>query len=392
MITYIKKHRHNLIIILLTFFIISNLGFTFAFWASNISGNSVVSGANINIGTFVPTGYFGVSKNGDALKGWVAFKDIEPNKKYVQMEDIDYNNATITPLAQFNGTYNGNGFKISNFKISAGAANVGLFSINNGDISRIHIVNGQMDISNYGNNMNVGMIAGQNTENGIISKVSVAGTFKASLDNTGSGTGERTLTLNAGGVTGTNAGTLSRLSANVTMTTSVETKTNTGGFFGSTGYNSTSNHYVGGLVGNHTSNTTILESFATGNIVTTTKATAPDGWLNRVDGISNLYAGGLVGYSSTSNPTTNSFRTGTLTYTMSGDKQNRYLGPIVGSNVTVNNTYYVTLPTDNTNSQGTITTLSNLQNQSFLTNTVLFTPTEWTFVPSQYPVHSHKRN
>ena len=75
----------------LCFFIISNLGFTFAFWASSISGSSTITSVNINIGTFVPTGFTGVSQNGslDNVE-WISFDQIQPNGNYVQMTDINF--------------------------------------------------------------------------------------------------------------------------------------------------------------------------------------------------------------------------------------------------------------------------------------------------------------
>jgi hypothetical protein len=228
MIAYIKKHRHNLIVLSLVLLILSNIGFTFAFWASSISGNSAITDATISIGTFVPSGFTGVSKDGDATKGWIAFEDLDANGNYVQMEDIDYGGQVITTIAQFNGIYNGNGFSISNFTINSGATNVGLFAINNGVISRIHIEAATISISNYGSNMNVGLIAGQNTSSGQIVLSSASGSLNTSLFT--SGTGARSLTLNAGGLTGTNSGTISKVSTNVSMTTSVRTNVTSTGF------------------------------------------------------------------------------------------------------------------------------------------------------------------
>jgi hypothetical protein len=389
MIAYMKKHRYNLIVIGLVLLILSNAGFTFAFWATSISGNSVITDATISIGTFVPSGFTGVSKDGDATKGWIAFEDLDANGNYVQMEDIDYGGQTITPLAQFNGVYNGNGFSISNYTISSGATNVGLFTINNGDLSRIHIENATISISNYGSNMSVGMIAGQNTSSGQIVLSSASGTLNTSLYT--SGTGARTLTLNAGGLTGTNSGTISKVSTNVSMTTSVITNVTSTGFWIFTfSSQATSTNNTGGIVGSHTSATSISESFAIGNISTTTNAVAASG-IGRGE-TATLYLGGLVGSSSNTNPTTNSFRTGTLTYAMDADTQNRFLGPVVGSNTAVSNTYYVTLPTGNTNTQGIQTSVANLQNQTYLTNTVLFSSSDWTYASNQYPKHSHKRD
>ena len=163
-------------------------------------------------------------------------------------------------------------------------------------------------------------------------------------------------------------------------------------FFGSTGYNATSNNSVGGITGSHSSAVSILDSYATGNISTSTTATAPDGWIIRVDGVSNLYMGGLVGSSSIPNPTTNSFATNTLTHTINGDTQNRFIGPIVGSNVTVINSYYVNQPSNYSNLNGTQTSVVNLKTPTYITSTVLFTPSDWTLISNQYPKHSHKRD
>ena len=79
---------------------------------------------------FVPTGFTGASQNGSLDNAeWISFDQIQPNGNYVQMTgDINFNGSYKTPKAQFNGVYNGNGFKISNFTISAASANVGLFS------------------------------------------------------------------------------------------------------------------------------------------------------------------------------------------------------------------------------------------------------------------------
>ena len=70
------------------------------------------------------------------------FKNIENNKSYILTKDLDFNNEVIDPIgdrnAPYSGTFNGNGFTISNYKLEDSTYN-GLFGYVIGSIKNLSV-------------------------------------------------------------------------------------------------------------------------------------------------------------------------------------------------------------------------------------------------------------
>jgi Predicted solute binding protein len=154
---------------------------------------------------------------------------------YKQTTDIDLSSATWTVLGTFSGTYDGNGFKVSNFTITAIAAQCGFF----GNVSSTGMVKnlGLVSVTcNVGSYSTAGILAGFNA--GAIQNCYTTGTL--------SGSGA----IYGGLVGNNNGGTISGCysSASVTSTASSSTAV------------------VGGLVGQTPGTSTITNSYATGSV------------------------------------------------------------------------------------------------------------------------------
>ncbi|MCL2805183.1 MAG: InlB B-repeat-containing protein [Treponema sp.] len=151
------------------------------------------------------------------------------NSHYVQMANITQNTTqTLNPIGTntasvdnpfpFTGSYNGNGFQISNLNITnATRDNLGLFAVNEGTISNVVLYNTTLNGRD-----NVGGIAGQNKGTIENSSVSASGIGIDGRDNIGGITGLNTVDgtvknsktsgnihsrrNNIGGITGENIG------------------------------------------------------------------------------------------------------------------------------------------------------------------------------------------
>ena len=210
-------------------------------------------------------------------------RDMEasPQSHYIQIKDIDATTMThgwkngFTPIKDFSGTYDGNGYKISNLKVNAADEafkNIGLFGeLQGGLLKRVKLV----DFSTKGG-VNVGSLVGLNNQ-GTIEDSEVDGKVD----------GYRTI----GGLVGLNQGGVIR---NSTSTVRVGKNSRdrwvAGGLVGEndggtvTGSHAsgavTGGNQVGGLVGKNMGSVT--SSHATGNV---TGIHASVG-----------YVGGLVGW------------------------------------------------------------------------------------------------
>ena len=94
---------------------------------------------------------------------------------FLLMADIDLENATINPigskLAAFKGHFNGNGYTISNFKITdVDNDYTGLFAYNEGVIENLRLNKVTVDINKAGN-VGIGIVVGYNK--GVVKKVIV---------------------------------------------------------------------------------------------------------------------------------------------------------------------------------------------------------------------------
>jgi hypothetical protein len=85
-------------------------------------------------------------------------------KNYKLVNDIDLKNEEWVPIAPYSGTFDGQGFTISNLKITLPYAHVGLFSKNSGDIENLVIKNVDINIEGLiRNNIYAGAIVGYNS-------------------------------------------------------------------------------------------------------------------------------------------------------------------------------------------------------------------------------------
>jgi len=102
------------------------------------------------------------------------------NGKYVLMNDLDFENATIgqfgSTSAPFTGTFDGQGYTISNLVLSSSGNYYGLFAVNNGTIINVKFENISQNVSV--NKSYVSLLTAEN--NGTISKVSINGNLSVS--------------------------------------------------------------------------------------------------------------------------------------------------------------------------------------------------------------------
>ena len=235
--------------------------------------------------------------------------------------DIDLGGMEWTPVATFYGTFNGNGYTVSNFKITTGRRYVGLFGYNKGVIENLGVENFTVNVS-YSGNVYAGGLVGYNS--GSITNSYATGEVSATATSTSSSSAY------AGGLVGYNSGDIlnSYATGNVSAT--------------STGSSSYASAYAGGLVGDNDSGS-ILNSYATGNVSASASSAYAGGLVGDNDSGSILnsyatgevsataddsaYAGGLVGYNSGS--ITNSYATGEVSATAD---DSAYAGGLVGYN------------------------------------------------------------
>lgn len=224
---------------------------------------------------------------------------------FIQTANIDLTGSLDpwTPIA-LNGQYNGNSKTISNLYVNdtTGAA-VGLFSSMNTGSSASNLTLSSINLTG---GQNIGGLAASVVA-ATVSNCSVSGTVTAQSIATGSG-------LNAGGLIGlmSNGGTVSNSSSSVNLT-----------FVPST-VSGSNWHGVGGLIGHTGSSatlaTTITNSYATGNVTSSSGTTSSD----------NVGLGGLIGYTtanaSTSVTITKSYSTGNQTHSVVGATTSDVLG------------------------------------------------------------------
>ena len=243
--------------------------------------------------------------------------------------DIDLGGMEWTPVAIFYGTFNGNGYTVSNFKITTGRAYVGLFGYNKGVIKNLGVENFTVNVSYSSGTVYAGGLVGYNDGGSILNSYAtgeVSATDTSSYSNSDA---------YAGGLVGYNDGgsilnsyATGEVSATASFTNS---RAYAGGLVGrnyggsilnsyATGdvsaTSSYSNYstYAGGLVGENYGGS-ITNSYATGNV----SATADD----------SACAGGLVGVVNSGGITNNSYATGNVSATAD---DSAYAGGLVGGN------------------------------------------------------------
>ena len=176
-------------------------------------------------------------------------KNISLNERYILTCDIDLGGAEWTPIGTWNspftGSLDGDGYKITNFKITTGMQCVGLFGRSSGTLLNLGVEDFEIDVTRFGA-VYAGGLVGYNDE------------------------GEITNCYATGAVSATSSGS------------------------GSSYYYGYS--YAGGLVG-YNNNGTITNCYATGDVSATSSYSYSDS-----------YAGGLVGYNNNNGRITNCYR------------------------------------------------------------------------------------
>ena len=232
---------------------------------------------------------------------------ISLNGKYALVCDIDLGGAEWTPIGTkedpFTGEFDGNGYTVSNFKITTGRAYVGLFGYNKGVIENLGVENFTVNVS-YTYNVYAGGLVGYNSGSILNSYAAgeVSATATASSSNSNAYAGGLVGYNNSGDITNSYA------AGDVSATSS------------------RSDAYAGGLVGYNNSGT-ITNSYAAGNVSATATATSTS-----TSSYFYAYAGGLVGYNSGS--ILNSYATGTVSATATATYSSTYAyaGGLVGFN------------------------------------------------------------
>jgi len=220
-------------------------------------------------------------------------------------ENISLSDESSNPIGnmitKFTGTFDGQGYTISNYTINKNSEYVGLFGYlgENGVIKDLTVHAGADGVRGRAN---VGILVGY-SEKGVIANCSSSGNATATLDYAAGGlvgynnqgtitncssSGNATATiLNAGGLVGVNNGLITNCSASGSATA---INSDAGGLVGwnnggtitdcsATGNATAEYDYAGGLVGQNQTNGSITNCSATGNAAAT-----------------HNYAGGLVGY------------------------------------------------------------------------------------------------
>ena len=258
-----------------------------------------------------------------ALQGNMLTKD------YCLNADIDIGGINWTPIAYNSGKFMGNGHTISNLTIDDTTIYyVGLFGINNGEISRLALTDCKINI-NYTKNplfAYIGAFAGAN--GGSISDCYSTGDISA----------KTVRHLYSGGIVGTNDKNITNCYSTCNVDNLV---TGTAIFFA----------YSGGIAGTGARySSTISNCFATGNI------SAASGTANYA------FAGGIAGYDALSTP-------GCYRY-----QEQEFL---VESGTKVSHSA--------TNEKGTSATLENLQSSEFQSQTLGWSEEIWNFTDGQFP-------
>lgn len=164
--------RKKLILFLAAILVFSNMGITFAYWASGVSGNSDVAIGDVSVGNFeFCTPIF----TDQEFYDFATSSTSSSFDNYCLRNDIDFSSFTWTYLAahttnQFQGRFDGRGFTLSNITIETSAAGTTYLSIfsrmNGGTIKNVEIENYGMGFSTaYFNSsaIQAGIFAGEVT-------------------------------------------------------------------------------------------------------------------------------------------------------------------------------------------------------------------------------------
>ena len=201
-------------------------------------------------------------------------------RDYTLMCDINLDGVDWNPIAFFFGSFDGNGYVISNFKVNDNILYTGLFGYNSGNISNLHVEKFSIVVTgSYDSKISTGYAGGLVGYNfkGTIKNCSAAGEVSSSINYI-----SKYNNSHAGGLVGYNdQGKITNCHA-TTSATSVS---------GGSSY-SYSHSYAGGLVG-YNNEGVLTNCHATG-VVNSSSSTNTNS--SSDTGSSCSYAGGLVGY------------------------------------------------------------------------------------------------
>jgi len=231
----------------------------------------VITLVGCNFGTAEVTTVVVDTENYDNISTVDDLRSMKMNQSYQLTNDLDLGGEEWTPIGTFDdpflGNFNGNGYTISNFKISTNHYGYnGLFGYVRGDIENISIVGFDIDIEDDFL-MNVGGLAG--VSYGSVKEVVISGDIKVK-SNSGS--------VYAGMLVGQALADLQEVFVEDIFTPNQLSDNTVSGEVSVTG---TLNHYVGGLVGK-------------AHNVKVNQNRVSDVSINITDGI-NVYVGGLIG-------------------------------------------------------------------------------------------------
>ncbi|MBO7215103.1 MAG: hypothetical protein J6V66_06385 [Clostridia bacterium] len=216
-------------------------------------------------------------------------KAIEPNKNYILINDINLKWVNWTPIENFAGTFNGNGYTISNFTVdkdliaeSKSNTNFGFMLKNSGTITnlKLHSVQFTINFSITDNSQasskltRIGVIATENS--GVIENCEVTGEItvnsKVKLDNQ----------IRCGFISSYNNGTIS----NCNVQGNIDLKAITEGY---NGYNQRSSIDAGGITATSNIDSTILNCSASVEMVLLAKSDSTTAVSS-----TDIYAGGIA--------------------------------------------------------------------------------------------------
>jgi len=247
----------------------------------------------------------------------MAIKD-DPAAKYLLACDINCKGNTLTPIDEFTGELEGNGYKIYNYTMSESALNVAFIRTNRGTVKNLSFGDFTFDIKRYtGSDKAYGIVCSINY--GAVENCAVLdGEMKIACKVSGNNSNH---SMYVGGVAGRNYGTVVNCKTNV----KIYVETTQGGHHPNSyqGWQSRSvSHFVGGLIGQNQADAVLSDGTNNGSIhITSTTITA---------GLSYSYVGGIVG--ANIGDTSASGSVCDITITCIGNRSNLRLGGAVGEN------------------------------------------------------------
>lgn len=222
---------------------------------------------------------------------WNAIKD-DPTAKYLLARNINGRGETLTPIDEFSGELQGNGYKIFNFSINETTNTSGLIRTNNGTVSNLSVGDFTFDILASSNAEKAyGMVAAKN--NGTITNCDILDS-EMKLDIT---TSTGSVNIYIGSIAGHNLGAISDCTNRMKMNVTTMTGPNT-----AVGGGWDNKIFIGGLIGINDEQASLVANKNYGEIVTNVQArgvhwTENYGWTSYYGtGRAYPHIGGISGY------------------------------------------------------------------------------------------------